>query len=78
MSAIRRAGVIAEYGSLEAYRDYVIEGRDNCATRLHRSVIGAMSDMDNARAADLRMALADWKVDLAWVDAELASEREIA
>lgn len=73
MSAIRRAGVIAEHGSLEAYRDYVIEGRYQTSRGLHTWMPMAENEL-RAYRVDLRPQIMDWDADLAWVDAELASE----
>ena len=74
MSAVRRQGVIADHGSLEAYRDYVQQGLDETAARLAAKRISAITDMDRAHVGDLRMTLADWKLDLAWIDAELTRD----
>lgn len=68
MSAVRRSGVIADYGSLEAYRAHVLQGRDECAARLR----AAVNSPDEA--GPLVWQLADWEVDLAWVDAELSRD----
>jgi hypothetical protein len=67
-------GVIAHHGSLTAYRAFIIAGRDACSTRLARSNVEAMTDRDRARVADTRQELADWKADLAWVDAAIEEE----
>lgn len=73
MSAIRRMGVIAEYGSLAAYRAYVIEGRHRTGRQL--LPWEEMSDDElAAHRADIRAQIADWDADLAWVDAEIASD----
>ncbi len=71
MSAVRRQGVIDDHGSLTAYRDYVIRGRDQCAlvidvAREHQPEPGPLHVME--------LMLADWECDLRWVDAELARE----
>lgn len=73
MSAIRRMGVIAEHGSLAAYRAYLIEGRDETSRRLVMSSMAVMAEDEfPAYHADLRYQIMDWDVDIAWVDAELA------
>lgn len=68
MSAVRRRGVISDYGSLDAYRAHVVQGRDECAARL-RAAVNAPE-----QAGPLVWQLADWECDLAWVDAELARD----
>lgn len=72
MSSIRRAGVIADYGSLEAYRTHVIAERDECARGItHHLDIWPGYVRDGRVLAMARLELADWKADLAWVDSEL-------
>lgn len=73
MSVIRRMGVNAEYGSLAAYRSYVIEGRRESLNRLHTWVPMA-DDEKPASRADLRAQIADWTSDLEWVDAQIAGD----
>lgn len=66
--SVRRQGVISDYGSLEAYRTHVVAGRDACAARL-RAAVNAPD-----QAGPLLWEMADWEVDLEWVDAELARD----
>lgn len=73
MTSIRARGVIAEHGSLAAYRAFVIEGRDETSRRLVMSSMAVMAEDEfPAYHADLRYQIMDWDADLAWVDAELA------
>ena len=66
MSSVRRQGVIDEFGSLSAYRAHVLAGRQDCAARLR----AAVNSPDEAPG--LVWQLADWDLDLAWVDGEIA------
>lgn len=70
MSAIRRLGVIADHGSLAAYRDFVISGQDTCAKSL--AACAADPDVSPCHVAALAQDLVDWRIDLAWVDGELS------
>lgn len=68
MRSIRRLGVEADFGSLEAYRDHVVQQHADCAARLR----AAVNDTDAAAA--LTWQLADIGLDLKWADAELARD----
>lgn len=74
LESIRRRGVIADFGSLARYREYVIKGADACALKVAETRISAITEMDHANLAGRRAELTDWKLDLAWVDAALAKE----
>ncbi|TXN48445.1 hypothetical protein [Methylobacterium sp. WL7] len=78
MSYIRRLGVIAEHGTLEAYRNFVLMGRDAAARKATRHWLSASTDAEHARVEELRMAEIDWRVDLAWVDQEIARDAAVA
>jgi hypothetical protein len=68
MSSVRRQGVIDEFGSLSAYRAHVLAGREECAARL-RAAVNCPDE-----APSLVWQLADWDLDLEWINAELARE----
>ncbi|MCG5246922.1 hypothetical protein LPC10_17450 [Methylorubrum sp. B1-46] len=72
MSAVRRSGVIADHGSLEAYRAYVIKGRE--ASSLAISMTRENETPDQDLITLLEQNVLDWECDLAWVDAELSKE----
>ncbi|MEN3238311.1 hypothetical protein PUR29_33220 [Methylobacterium ajmalii] len=68
MRSIRRQGVEADFGSLDAYRAHVAAQHADCAARLR----AAVNDIDQAAA--LVWQLADIGLDLKWCDAELAKD----
>lgn len=74
MSYLRRRGVIADYGSLEAYKAFLTEARNNSAVVLDMNERTAITDADHAYVDECRLDLADWNVDLEWVNAELAKD----
>ncbi len=74
MSYLRRCGVIADYGSLEAYKDFLTTARNNSAAVLGIKARTAVTEADHAYVDECRLDLADWEVDLAWVNDELAKD----
>lgn len=74
MNSIRRAGVIADYGSLTAYREHVVQSRSDCLRCLARAEPWDVVGPGGPTIAELRRDFADWEADLAWVNAEIAKD----
>jgi hypothetical protein len=67
VSPIRRQGVIAHYGSLDAYRAYAVAHRASWQAEIDDPAT------DPALLPRLREDLANWDLDIAWVEAEIVA-----